>query len=127
MEIYRDRRRNSLEEALRLCLGSGLDGIVSDVRAVLRNPAAVAVIKEAKLRLLTYGGLNNTAEVVCLQQMMGIDGVIVDHVQEISEVVSGFVGVETVDAEEGGDDWRPKFSEGQMSFLRKLVAELVHE
>lgn len=46
-----------MEEAVRLCVAGGLQGIVSEVRAVLRRPAAVAEIKEAGLSLMTYGQL----------------------------------------------------------------------
>ncbi|XP_020597827.1 glycerophosphodiester phosphodiesterase GDPD1, chloroplastic-like [Phalaenopsis equestris] len=120
LKIHGDERRNSLEAAVKLCVENGLEGIVSEVRAVLRNPAEVAGIKEANLRLLTYGGLNNTAEVVYMQQMMGIDGVIVDRVKEVSEAVLRFSG------EEGGEG-RPNFSEAQLSCIRKLVAELVRQ
>jgi len=56
-QMYADPRRNSLEEAVRLCVAAGLQGIVSEVRAILRRPAAVAEIKEAKLSLMTYGQL----------------------------------------------------------------------
>jgi hypothetical protein len=56
-QIYADTRRNSMEEAVRLCVAGGLQGIVSEVRAVLRRPAAVAEIKEAGLSLMTYGQL----------------------------------------------------------------------
>lgn len=118
LKIHGDERRNSLAAAARLCAENGLEGIVSEVRAVLRNPAEVGAIKEANLGLLTYGGLNNTAEVVYVQLLMGIDGVIVDRVKEIGEAVLGFLGEE-------GRDSRPNFSERQLSFLRKLVAELV--
>ena len=56
-QMYADPRWNSLEEAVRLCVAAGLQGIVSEVRAILRRPAAVAEIKEAKLSLMTYGQL----------------------------------------------------------------------
>lgn len=56
-EIYYDVRRNSLEDAVKLCLEGGLEGIVSEVKGVFRNPSAVTKIKEAKLSLLTYGKL----------------------------------------------------------------------
>lgn len=56
-EIYYDERRNSLEEAIKLCLEGGLEGIVSEARGVFRNPGAVNKIKESKLSLLTYGKL----------------------------------------------------------------------
>lgn len=56
-EIYRDPRRNSLDEAIKLCLENGLQAIVSEVKAIFRNPSAVAKIKEANLVLFTYGQL----------------------------------------------------------------------
>lgn len=56
-QTYADPRRNSLEEAVRLCIAGGLQGIVSEVRAILRHPSAVAKIKDAKLSLMTYGQL----------------------------------------------------------------------
>ncbi|OEL38453.1 Glycerophosphodiester phosphodiesterase GDPD2 [Dichanthelium oligosanthes] len=90
-QIYADQRRSSLEEAVRLCVAGGLQGIVSEVRAILRQPAAVAKIKEeAKLSLMTYGQLNNVPEVVYVQHLMGVDGVVVDLVREIAEAVSAF-------------------------------------
>ena len=56
--MYADPRRNSLEEAVKLCVAGGLQGILSEVRAILRQPSAVAKIKEAnKLSLMTYGQL----------------------------------------------------------------------
>jgi len=56
-ELYTDVRRNSLEEAVKLCLASGMQGIVSEARGIFRHPAAVPKIKEANLSLLTYGTL----------------------------------------------------------------------
>ncbi|RAL38667.1 hypothetical protein DM860_002645 [Cuscuta australis] len=56
-EIHSDARRNSLEEAVKLCLEGGLQGIVSEVKAILRDPGAIAKIKDSKLSLLTYGQL----------------------------------------------------------------------
>lgn len=57
-QVYADPRRNSLEEAVKVCVAGGLQGIVSEVRAILRQPSEVAMIKEAnKLSLMTYGQL----------------------------------------------------------------------
>lgn len=56
-ELYHDVRRNSLEEALKLCLEGGLQGIVSEVRGIFRNPGTVKKIRESELSLLTYGKL----------------------------------------------------------------------
>jgi len=122
-EIYYDVRRNSLEEALKLCLEGGLDGIVSEVRGIFRNPGAVAKIKEAKLSLLTYGKLNNVSEAVYLQHLMGVDGVIADLVQEISEAVSLMIKKQSSKEDDGKEE--PKFSQRELSFLLKLIPELI--
>ncbi|WVZ85377.1 hypothetical protein U9M48_032313 [Paspalum notatum var. saurae] len=144
-QTYADERRNSLEEAVRLCAAAGLQGVVSEVRAVLRHPEAVAMIKmEAKLALMTYGQLNNVPEVVYVQHLMGVDGVIVDLVREIADAVSAFTAVQESSAgsvdEDGvnkGDQAAalqaataaaartPSFSPREMSFLLRLIPELV--
>lgn len=135
-EIYADPRRNSLDEAVKLCLEGGLDGIVSQVRAIFRNPAMVPKIKESELALLTYGPLNNVPEAVYMQHLMGIEGVIVDFVQEIKEAVSDFIRPSNEEAEEenssdgeGKGEKRGrvavKFSDNELSFLLKLIPELI--
>lgn len=110
-EICTDVRRNSLDEAIKLCLENGLQGIVSDVRGLLRNQEAVSRIKEASLSLLTY-------ESVYVQYMMGVEGVIVDFVGEISEAVSDLI--KPVKQEEE----RISFTQCEFSFLQNLVSEL---
>ncbi|KAL1539913.1 Lysophospholipase D gdpd1 [Salvia divinorum] len=135
-EIYDDVRRNSLEEAIKLCLEGGLEGIVSEVRGIFRHPAAVKKIKDLKLSLLTYGKLNNVAEAVYMQHLMGVDGVIVDLVKEITEAVSKMMrpsgGVEGKIAMEGEDQvvvegTRPQFSQRELEFLLKLIPELIQQ
>lgn len=146
-QVYADPRRNSLEEAVKLCVAGGLQGIVSEVRAILRQPSAVAKIKEAnKLSLMTYGQLNNVPEVVYVQHLMGVDGVIVDLVREIAEAVSEFTAtaVQTSGSQVSGGGivvgvgkrmetaaaavaagTTPSFSPREMSFLLRLIPELV--
>ncbi|KAF5746403.1 hypothetical protein HS088_TW06G00574 [Tripterygium wilfordii] len=131
-EIYTDVRRNSLDEAIKVCLAGGLQGIVSEVKAIFRNPGAVARIKENKLSLLTYGQLNNVREVVYMQHLMGVEGVIVDLVQEIIEAVSDFV--DSAKENEGENlylekkdvqklETKPRFSKDDLSLLLKLAPE----
>ncbi|ONK77854.1 uncharacterized protein A4U43_C02F11430 [Asparagus officinalis] len=119
-EIYTDVRRNSLDEAIKLCLSSGLQGIVSQSRAIFKNPTAIPKIKESNLILLTYGQLNNVSEAVYLQHLMGVNGVIVDLVEEITEAVSDFMN----ENGEGIEESRPKFSQRELAFLLKLIPEL---
>uniref|UniRef100_J3LD75 glycerophosphodiester phosphodiesterase n=1 Tax=Oryza brachyantha TaxID=4533 RepID=J3LD75_ORYBR len=131
-EIYTDVRRNSLEEAIKLCLASGMQGIVSEARAIFRHPAAVPKIKEANLALLTYGTLNNVPEAVYMQHLMGVNGVIVDLVQEITEAVSELIAVpepgtnaENLSFGAAKDAATPNFSQREISFLLRLIPELV--
>ncbi|EEF49390.1 glycerophosphodiester phosphodiesterase, putative [Ricinus communis] len=135
-EIFYDTRRNSLEEAIKVCLEGGLHGIVSEVKGIFRNPGAVAKIKEAKLSLLTYGKLNNVSEAVYMQHLMGIDGVIVDLVKEITEAVSDMIKPAKVDDEESNLAEKdsememksiPQFSQKELSFLLKLIPQLIQE
>uniref|UniRef100_A0A0E0CL55 glycerophosphodiester phosphodiesterase n=1 Tax=Oryza meridionalis TaxID=40149 RepID=A0A0E0CL55_9ORYZ len=131
-EIYADVRRNSLEEAIKLCLASGMQGIVSEARGIFRHPAAVPKIKEANLSLLTYGTLNNVPEAVYMQHLMGVNGVIVDLVQEITEAVSELITVpepdlnaENLSNGAAKDATTPNFSQREISFLLRLIPELV--
>lgn len=131
-EIYADVRRNSLEEAIKLCLASGMQGIVSEARGIFRHPAAVPKIKEANLSLLTYGTLNNVPEAVYMQHLMGVNGVIVDLVQEITEAVSELITVPEPDLNADNlsngaakDAATPHFSQCEISFLLRLIPELV--
>ncbi|GAV88790.1 GDPD domain-containing protein [Cephalotus follicularis] len=132
-EIFYDVRRNSLEEAIKVCLEAGLQGIVSEVKGILRNPGAVAKIKESKLSLLTYGKLNNVPEAVYMQHLMGIDGVIVDLVKEITEAVTDMIKPPMVEEEQSLSEGegkmevktRPQFSQREISFLLKLIPELI--
>lgn len=125
-EIYDDVRRNSLEEAKKLALGGGLDGIVSEVKGIFRNPSVVREIKESNLSLLTYGKLNNVPEAVHVQYLMGVEGVIVDLVQEITSAVKAYNSNKTVtEGEEGGLKVMDNTNKIELSFLLSLVSQLV--
>ncbi|CAN1295825.1 Glycerophosphodiester phosphodiesterase GDPD1, chloroplastic [Linum perenne] len=126
-QTFHDERRNSLEKAIELCLEGGLEGIVSEVRGVFRNPAAVGKIKDSKLSLLTYGKLNNVAEAVYMQHLMGIDGVIVDLVEEITVAVGEMIKPSKDGEEELLVKERPQFSQKEISFLLKLIPELIQQ
>ncbi|KGN53031.1 glycerophosphodiester phosphodiesterase GDPD1, chloroplastic isoform X1 [Cucumis sativus] len=94
LKIYPDIRRNSLEEAINVCMVGGLNGVVAEVTSILRNPAAVDKIRNGGLSLITYGQLNNLPEAVYVQRLLGIEGVIVDVVKEIAEAVSNTISSE---------------------------------
>lgn len=72
------------------------------------------------------------AEAVYMQHLMGIEGVIVDLVQEITEAVSDLIKPPA--AEESlspstkvaaAKEPKPQFSERELSFLLKLIPELI--
>ena len=71
-------------------------------------------------------------EVVYVQHLMGVDGVIVDRVREIAEAVSAFPAAagESGSSEGGGRCERlgtPNFTPPEMSFLLRLIPELVQQ
>ncbi|TVU04902.1 hypothetical protein EJB05_48046, partial [Eragrostis curvula] len=130
---HNDSRRNSLDEAIRVCLEYGLHGIVSEVKGVFKNPSAVFRAQESNLALLTYGQLNNVSEAVYVQYLIGINGVIVDMVKEISNAVADFSrqprsqsslgsGVNSMDGSN-----HEAFSQQQLGFLLRLIPELIEQ
>ncbi|XP_031282205.1 glycerophosphodiester phosphodiesterase GDPD1, chloroplastic-like isoform X1 [Pistacia vera] len=130
---YTDVRRGSLDEAIKVCMVGGLQGIVSEVKAIFKNPGVLARIKECKLSLVTYGELNNVPEVVFLQRLMGVEGVIVDLVEEITEAITDLISNVNVEEESlFGEDGKMilktklEISKDELSFLfTKLIPELI--
>ncbi|PKI60307.1 hypothetical protein CRG98_019243 [Punica granatum] len=70
-----------------------------------------------------------------MQHLMGIDGVIVDLVREITEAVANLIKPpaateetlsETIASDDGAaKEPKPHFSERELSFLLKLIPELI--
>ncbi|KAJ0252559.1 Glycerophosphodiester phosphodiesterase GDPD3 [Hirschfeldia incana] len=162
-EIYTDVRRNSLDEAIKICKEGGLQGIVSEAKAILGTPNAVTLVKDSKLSLISYGQLkyidnillvfilwfcissllyfilkriifndfSNVVEVVYLQYMMGVEGVIVDMVMEISEAIASIEVRNEEDDEEddgrkclilmGEESKKVRISNDAIAFLTKFV------
>ncbi|XP_024392244.1 glycerophosphodiester phosphodiesterase GDPD1, chloroplastic isoform X2 [Physcomitrium patens] len=87
VNLFNDPRRNSIQAAVQVCEEGNLQGIVTEVGAILREPTLVSLVKQVGLWLFSYGVLNNIAEVVEKQKILGVDGVIVDHVLEVVTVV----------------------------------------
>ncbi|KAK9052286.1 hypothetical protein SSX86_028915 [Deinandra increscens subsp. villosa] len=120
-EIHADIRMNSLDEAKKLALSGGLDGVVSEVKGIFRNPSVVREIKESNLSLLTYGKLNNVPEAVHVQYLMGVEGVIVDLVQEITSAVAGLkTGLEGEEVEV-----KEKTDKIELSVLLNLISQVI--
>lgn len=82
VNLYVDARRNSIEAAIEVCKKGGIQGIVSEVRAILQNAEVVNWVHKAGLCMLTYGEMNNVAEALRKQEECEVDGVIVDDVVE---------------------------------------------
>ncbi|KAK1423228.1 hypothetical protein QVD17_18525 [Tagetes erecta] len=122
-EIFDDVRMNSLDEAKKLAMSGGLDGVVSEVMGIFRNPSVVREIKESNLSLLTYGRLNNVPEAVRVQYLMGVEGVIVDLVQEITSAVAGLItGFE---GEQGGSYAKENAEQIELSLLLNLISQVI--
>ncbi|KAG8048088.1 hypothetical protein GUJ93_ZPchr0008g14098 [Zizania palustris] len=129
---HNDSRRNSLDEAIRVCLEYDLHGIVSEARGVFKNPSTVLRAKESNLALLTYGQLNNVWEAVYVQYLMGVNGVIVDLVEEISNAVADFSKPNLNQSLRGSGvglvgSKHQAFSQQQLGFLLRLIPELIHQ
>lgn len=69
-----------------------------------------------------------------MQHLMGVEGVIVDLVQEIKEAVSDYLGPAKDDEEDNivtekkdimQVKTKPQFSQLELSFLLKLIPELI--
>jgi len=112
-EIFDDVRMNSLAEAKKVAISGGLDGVVSEVNGIFRNPSVVREIKESNLSLLTYGKLNNVPEAVHVQYLMGVEGVIVDLVQEITSAVAVL---------KTGEEITDKI---ELAFLLNLISQVI--
>ncbi|KAL7608283.1 glycerophosphodiester phosphodiesterase GDPD2 [Lactuca sativa] len=135
-EIFDDVRMNSLEEAKKLAINGGLDGIVSEVKGIFRNPSVVREIKESNLSLLTYGKLNNVPEAVHVQYLMGVEGVIVDLVQEITTSVANIKTTKAysesekkkkllIEGEEGELQVTEITDKIELAFLLNLISQVI--
>lgn len=130
-ELFDDVRMNSLEEAKKLAIEGGIDGIVSEVVGIFRNPSVVREIKESNLSLFTYGRLNNVPEAVQVQYLMGVEGVIVDLVQEITTSVANIKSTKAYSeiekktlTQEGELQVKEITDKIELSFLLKLISAL---
>ncbi|KAI4966650.1 hypothetical protein ZWY2020_037690 [Hordeum vulgare] len=125
------RRRNSLDDAIQVCQEYDLHGVVSEVRGVLKNPSAIIKARESNLAILTYGQLNNVREAVYIQYLMGVNGVIVDLVEEISNAVADFskpdLGQSTFSNSVDMGRKHESFSQQQLGFLLRLIPELIQQ
>ncbi|MFS7998056.1 putative glycerophosphodiester phosphodiesterase [Helianthus anomalus] len=92
-EMHDDVRMNSLEEAKNLAISGGLDGVVLEVKGIFRNPSVY---------------------------LMGVEGVIVDLVEEITSAVAGLkTGLE------GGLQGKQKTYKIELLFLLNLISHVI--
>ncbi|KAJ1675075.1 Glycerophosphocholine phosphodiesterase [Spiromyces aspiralis] len=82
-----DRRCNGLRAAAIFAEWARLGGCVSEVTPIYEAPRVVSLVQQHGLAMCTYGKLNNKAEVVKLQQRIGVDSVIVDSVKAMRKVL----------------------------------------
>jgi len=79
-----DPRCNSIQAAISFAKSARLMGIVSNCSPLIRCPEVIHAVKRSGLMLCTYGSQNNDADCCFLQESLGVDAVIVDHVTYIS-------------------------------------------
>lgn len=82
---YKDPRCNSIREAVQFAKANKLTGIVAESKPLIRCPQLITVTKKSGLLLATYGVLNNQAESAQLQEQLGVDAIIVDHVAYVNK------------------------------------------
>ncbi|GKV26075.1 hypothetical protein SLEP1_g35430 [Rubroshorea leprosula] len=69
----------------------------------------------------------NVVEAVYKQHLMGIDGVIVNLVKEITEGVSGMIKIPHLLLKKLQGESKPHFSQRELAFLLKLIPELIQQ
>ncbi|EGG20050.1 hypothetical protein DFA_07167 [Cavenderia fasciculata] len=82
---HSDPRCNSIAEAIRFSKSSHLLGIVTNSRILVEGTPIIGEIKMAGLMLCSWGAENNDPQQVDLQETLGVDAVIVDHVAYVSK------------------------------------------
>jgi glycerophosphodiester phosphodiesterase len=87
-ENHLDIRCNSLQGAVRFAKSNNLRGIVSKGEPILECPELVGIVKSLNLALITWGDENNNVSNVRLQQLLGVDAVIMDHVACVKKGLS---------------------------------------
>ncbi|GAM27923.1 hypothetical protein SAMD00019534_110990, partial [Acytostelium subglobosum LB1] len=81
---HSDPRANSICEAIRFSKSAHLLGIVTNSKILTEGTPIIREVKQAGLMLCSWGEENNDPVLVDLQETLGVDAVIVDHVAHIS-------------------------------------------
>ncbi|EGC34284.1 hypothetical protein DICPUDRAFT_35223 [Dictyostelium purpureum] len=82
---HSDPRANSISEAIRFSKSAHLLGIVTNSKILCEAPPVIGQVKSAGLMLCSWGSENNDPALVDLQESLGCDAVIVDHVAYVSK------------------------------------------
>mmetsp|Transcript_19896 Transcript_19896/g.67798 ORF Transcript_19896/g.67798 Transcript_19896/m.67798 type:complete len:978 (-) Transcript_19896:1184-4117(-) len=77
---HADPRRNSVRAAISVASGAGLAGVVSEVDALMAEPALASEVRGAGLILATYGDSNASPRVLEMQAALGVSAIITDDV-----------------------------------------------
>jgi len=83
-----DRRRTSIEAAIRFAAETNLDGIILDSQSLFFEKEGVQKAHSCGLHVMTYGVENDNELWVKEQQLLGVHGVIVDDVPRIASFYS---------------------------------------
>eukprot|EP01133_Synstelium_polycarpum_P004303 gene4303-5026_t len=86
---HSDPRQNSISEAIRFSRSAHILGIVTNSRILTEGPPIISEVKLAGLMLCSWGEENNDPAMVELQENLGVDAVIVDHVAYVSKHYNG--------------------------------------
>jgi len=78
--VVTDKRKTSVEEAIRFAKNNRLFGIVSNSQPILSDLSLVQKVHSNDLLLFTYGSNNNISENVQTQKDAGVDAIISDNI-----------------------------------------------
>ncbi|KYQ90095.1 hypothetical protein DLAC_08680 [Tieghemostelium lacteum] len=82
---HSDPRCNSIYEAIRFSKSAHCLGIVTNSKILCEGPPIISQVKSQGLMLVSWGSENNDPAFVDLQEALGCDALIVDHVAYVSK------------------------------------------
>jgi len=81
-----DKRKTSVEEAIKFAKNNRLFGIVSNCFPILNDLSLVNKVHSNDLLLFTYGSNNNISENVQTQKDAGVDAIISDNIFKLRAI-----------------------------------------
>ena len=83
IDFHVDPRRMSIAGAIDFCLEHGLTGLVVDTSQLRAQSHLIKVASRHQLQIMTYGLENDDMDWLAEQWRLGVDGAIVDNVQQV--------------------------------------------